>query len=114
MTNHHSHPTRVRCQVTLANISNHTHRTQPRLTAPERDTENTMARLPRGKTKHPPSHSEAMKAKWQDPEYRAKMAERDNRREELRKADPERFTRTGIPNGMRKDDAKRLWAVAEK
>jgi hypothetical protein len=54
-----------------------------------------------------------MKAKWQDPEYRAKMTERDNRREELRKADPERFTRTGIPNGMRKDEAQRLWAVAE-
>jgi hypothetical protein len=72
-----------------------------------------MARLPRGKTKHPPSHSAAMKAKWQDPEYRAKMAERDSRREELRKANPERFTRTGIPNGMRKDEAQRLWAVAE-
>ena len=72
-----------------------------------------MAKLPRGKTKHPPSHSAAMKAKWQDPEYRAKMAERDTKREELRKADPERFTRTGIPNGMRKDEAQRLWAVAE-
>ncbi|MGY4355390.1 hypothetical protein ACVWZR_004443 [Bradyrhizobium sp. i1.3.1] len=72
-----------------------------------------MARLPRGKTKHPPSHSEAMKAKWQDPEYRTKMAERDNRREELRKADPQHFTRWGIPNGMRKEEAERLWAVAE-
>ncbi|WP_426611359.1 hypothetical protein [Bradyrhizobium sp. McL0616] len=72
-----------------------------------------MARLPRGKTKHPPSHSEAMKAKWQDPEYRAKMAERDSEMKELRKADPERFTRTGIPNGMRKEEAQRLWAVAE-
>lgn len=72
-----------------------------------------MARLPRGKTKHPPSHSAAMKAKWQDPKYLAKMAERDSRREELRKADPERFTRTGIPNGMRKEEAQRLWAVAE-
>jgi hypothetical protein len=72
-----------------------------------------MARLPRGKTKHPPSHSEAMKAKWQDPEYRAKMAERDSRREELRKADPERFTRTGIPNGLRKAGAQEMWSIAE-
>ena len=54
-----------------------------------------------------------MKAKWQDPEYRAKMAERDNRREELRKADPQRFSRTGVPNGMRKDAAQRMWSVAE-
>ncbi|AWO88006.2 hypothetical protein JOE51_001902 [Bradyrhizobium japonicum] len=72
-----------------------------------------MARLPRGKTKHAASHSAAMKAKWQDPDYRAKMAERDSKRETLRKADPERFTRTGIPNGMRKDEAQRLWAIAE-
>jgi hypothetical protein len=72
-----------------------------------------MARLPRGQRKHPPSHSEALKAKWADPEYRAKMVERDHRREELRKADPERFSRLGVPNGMRKEEAKRLWAVAE-
>ena len=43
-----------------------------------------------------------MKAKWAEPEYRAKMVERDHRREELRKADPERFSRLGVPNGMRK------------
>ena len=73
-----------------------------------------MARLPRGKRKHPPSHSEAMKAKWLEPEYRAKMAERDNRREELRKADPERFSRLGVPNGMRKEEAVKLWNVADK
>ncbi|RZN18991.1 hypothetical protein CWO90_35635 [Bradyrhizobium sp. Leo121] len=54
-----------------------------------------------------------MKAKWEDPEYRAKMAARDSKREELRKADPERFTRTGVPNGMRKAEAQRMWSVAE-
>lgn len=54
-----------------------------------------------------------MKAKWEDPEYRAKMAERDSRRETLRKADPERFKRTGIPNGMRREEADRLWAIAD-
>lgn len=72
-----------------------------------------MAPLPRGKTKHPPSHAEAMKADWQTPDYRAKMAQRDSRTKELRNADPERFTRWGIPNGMRKEEAQRLWAVAE-
>jgi hypothetical protein len=55
-----------------------------------------------------------MKAKWQDPEYRAKMAARDKRREEIRKADPDRFSRLGVPNGMRKEEAQKLWAVAEK
>ena len=73
-----------------------------------------MARLPRGQRKHPPSHSEAMKAKWLEPGYRAKMAERDNRREQLRKADPGRFSRLGVPNGMRKEEAVKLWNVAEK
>jgi hypothetical protein len=73
-----------------------------------------MARLPRGKTKHPPSHSEALKAKWQDPEYRAKMQERDKQREQLRREDPEKFSRLGVPNGMRKDEANKLWAVAEE
>ena len=29
-----------------------------------------------------------MKAKWQDPEYLAKMAERDSRRKELRELSP--------------------------
>ncbi|MGY4231888.1 hypothetical protein ACVIIW_000835 [Bradyrhizobium sp. USDA 4449] len=54
-----------------------------------------------------------MKVKWQDPEYRAKMAERDSRREDLRKANPDRFKRTGIPNGMRREEADRLWAIAD-
>jgi hypothetical protein len=53
-----------------------------------------------------------MKAKWQDPEYRAKMQERDKRREELRLADPEKFSRLGVPNGLRKDEANKLWAIA--
>ena len=72
-----------------------------------------MARLPRGQRKYPPSHSGALKAKWQDATYRAKMAERDIRREELRKADPEHFSRLGVPNGMRKEEAQRMWSVAE-
>jgi hypothetical protein len=55
-----------------------------------------------------------MKVKWQDPKYRAQMKKRDKEREELRKADPARFSRLGVPNGMRKDEANRLWAVAAK
>jgi hypothetical protein len=55
-----------------------------------------------------------MKAHWQDPAYRAKVAERDRRREELRREDPERFSRLGVPNGMRKAEAQKLWAAADK
>ncbi|MBR0939270.1 hypothetical protein JQ586_38670 [Bradyrhizobium jicamae] len=54
-----------------------------------------------------------MKAKWADPVFRAKMSERDSRSQELRKANPARFTRTGIPNGMRREEAERMWSVAD-
>jgi hypothetical protein len=75
----------------------------------------TMAKLQRAsKRKYPASHSAALKAKWQDPEYRAKMAARDSRREELRQADPAKFSRLGVPNGMRKEEAQQKWDIAEK
>jgi hypothetical protein len=54
-----------------------------------------------------------MAAKWQEPAFRAKMDERDNRRRELQKADPLRFSRLGVPNGLRKAEAQRMWAIAE-
>jgi hypothetical protein len=55
-----------------------------------------------------------MKAHWQNPVYRAKMKERDEKREQMRLADPEKFSRAGVPNGMRKDEAKQKWAIAER
>jgi hypothetical protein len=73
-----------------------------------------MAKLPRSKRKNPPSHSEALKAKWLEPTYRAAMSERDRRREELRQAEPWRFSRLGIPNGMKREEAQKRWAVADK
>src|SRR6478735_4917513 len=73
-----------------------------------------MAKLPRSKRKYRASHSEALKAKWQEPTYRAKMSERDRRREEQRQAEPGRFSRLGIPNGMRREEAQKRWAVADR
>lgn len=55
-----------------------------------------------------------MKQRWQDPEYRAKMDERNKRVAEMRKLDPEKFSRTGVPDGMRRRTAKRMWAKADK
>ena len=68
----------------------------------ERNTDNTMARLPRGKTKHAASHSAAMKAKRRDPDYRAKMAALESERAPLLTAYHDRITRTVLPKGRRK------------
>lgn len=42
------------------------------------------------------------------------MRLRTERTEELRKANPEKFTRAGVPNGMRRPQAERLWKRARK
>jgi hypothetical protein len=52
-----------------------------------------------------PAASEALKKKWQDPEFRAKQAER------LRH---QRGSRIGIPDGMRRAQAQPLWDLAEQ
>lgn len=61
-----------------------------------------------------PDHSAWLKEKWQEPEFREKMRLRDEKAAEMRKLDPVRFSRTGVPNGMRRRTAKRLWAKAGK
>jgi hypothetical protein len=61
-----------------------------------------------------PDLAAAMKARWADPEYREKMRLRDINREAMRASDPVKFSRTGVPNGMRRRTAKRLWAKAEQ
>jgi hypothetical protein len=50
-----------------------------------------------------------MKALWQDPEYRAKMAARDAKMRELHKTHPEKFSRYRVPDGMTREMAKPLW-----
>lgn len=61
-----------------------------------------------------PDLAQMNRERWADPEYRARMDERNRRTAEMRKADPAKFTRTGVPNGMRRRTAKRLWAKAEQ
>jgi hypothetical protein len=53
-----------------------------------------------------------MKLKWQDPEYRAKMKERDRIR--LANFDPKKYSRAGVPDGMTRAMAEPLWERARE
>jgi len=58
--------------------------------------------------------SNKLKELWQTPEFKEKMARRDARRAELRKSDPAKFSRAGVPDGMRRAQAEPLWARARQ
>jgi hypothetical protein len=55
-----------------------------------------------------------MKALWASPEGKAKMAVRDAKTAELQKADPQKFSRAAIPNGMTKASVAPLVAKARE
>lgn len=66
---------------------------------------------PRGKTNgriKNPAVSVHMKALWADPVWAAKM------REKRRTQDRSKISRIGVPDGMRKHKAEKLWAKARK
>lgn len=56
----------------------------------------------------------AAKAAWLDEDYRIKMKLRDMQLKLDRKIDPQKFKRTGIPNGKNRKQAAKLWAKAGK
>lgn len=56
----------------------------------------------------------ALAAKWQDPDFRIKMKLRDMQVALDRKINPQKFKRTGIPNGSNRKKAEKLWAKARK
>ncbi|MBW7970950.1 hypothetical protein [Bradyrhizobium sp. BR 10289] len=58
--------------------------------------------------------SARLKELWQTPEFRARMAERDKRIAADRKANPEKYSRAGVPDGMRRAQAEPLWARARE
>lgn len=59
-----------------------------------------------------PQHGETMRRLWQDPEYRAKMAERSRIVAEDRKRNPMKYSRAGIPDGMTRKMVAPLWERA--
>lgn len=69
----------------------------------------------RAKTKRKnPAASIRFKALHADPVWRAAFLERNAKVMEWRKANPDKCTRRGVPDGMRKEKAMALWARAEK
>jgi hypothetical protein len=72
---------------------------------------------PRTKGSHPkPGASSKLKEMWANPdkypEFHEKMRLRNEKREQMRRDDPTKFTRQGVPDGMRKRDAVVQWERA--
>jgi hypothetical protein len=59
-----------------------------------------------------PNASKRLKELWATPEFRAKMQARDKARVAAAKLNPAKFTRYGVPDGMRRADAEPLWTQA--
>lgn len=58
--------------------------------------------------------SARLKELWATPEFREKMKRRDKARIAAAKADPAKFYRYGVPDGMRRAEAEHLWARANE
>src|SRR5258706_8779590 len=59
-----------------------------------------------------PNQTIAMQKRWADPAYRAKQTEGRKRLALDRVRHPEKYSRVGVPNGMRKAEAQALWDKA--
>jgi hypothetical protein len=59
-----------------------------------------------------PAQSAVLKALWAKPEYREKMIAARQRSTEDRRANPQKYSRLGVPNGMRKSEAMKAWDIA--
>jgi hypothetical protein len=59
-----------------------------------------------------PGMAEAQRRLWQDPEHRAKMIAARRRTAEARRKNPHKYSRIGVPDGMRKAEATEAWARA--
>jgi hypothetical protein len=58
--------------------------------------------------------SDRLKELWATPEFRDKMKQRDQARIAAAKRNPAKFSRYGVPDGMRRPEAKLAWARARE
>jgi hypothetical protein len=58
--------------------------------------------------------SERLKELWATAEFREKMKRRDQARIKAAKRNPTRFSRYGVPDGMRREEATLAWALASE
>jgi hypothetical protein len=59
-----------------------------------------------------PKMAATLKERWKDPAFREHMRIKMAPHIAYRKAHPEKFSRRGVPDGMRKPEADALWAIA--
>src|SRR5260370_468821 len=69
------------------------------------ETEKRKSRRPTKAGRRSPAKSEAQKKLGRDPEHRRKMIAARHRSTEDRRKDPLRYSRLGVPTGMRKAEA---------
>ena len=58
--------------------------------------------------------SDRLRELWATPEFREKMKKRDQARIAAAKRNPAKFSRNGVPDGMRRPEAKLAWARASE
>jgi hypothetical protein len=58
--------------------------------------------------------SKRLKELWATPEFREKMKQRDQARIAAAKRNPAKFSRYGVPDGMRRSEARLAWARANE
>ena len=76
------------------------------------ETAKMKSRRPTKTGRRSPAQSEAQKKLWRDPEHRRKMIAARHRSTEDRRKDPLKYSRLGVPTGMRKAEATALWETA--
>ena len=78
------------------------------------ETAKMKSRRPTKTGRRSPAQSEAQKKLWRDPGHRRKMIAARHRSTEDRRKDPLKYSRLGVPTGMRKAEAMALWDTAGK
>src|ERR1700720_601602 len=58
--------------------------------------------------------SDRLKELWATPEFREKMKQRDQARIAAARRNPAKFSRYGVPDGMRRPEATMAWARANE